>query len=187
MRDINLIPPDAVEARQKKVRIRFWVAVNLTALGVLAAAFGMVAWKARVESRTVSELDQRASELKNLNEELESLRAVRALLRREEQALGSLLDRTSACLLVTRIAETITENGWLSQMTLNHARSETQREGLLTLEGHAASYTHLARLMRDLGLLDSVEGVDLRRSSRAEAEGLNVVRFEIDCRLARGL
>ena len=70
-------------------------------------------------------------------------------------------------------------------MTRSVGRSKDGEDsGMLILEGHAGSYKHLAEWMRDLGALEWIAGVDLRRSQQTQAEGLDVIGFELECTLS---
>jgi Tfp pilus assembly protein PilN len=186
MRDINLIPPDAFEAEERSRRLRFWAAVNAAVLVVLCALYGLASWSVRVEEQAACRLDARLSELRGLSDELQSLRTERTLLGTEEEAFASLLGRTPDCSIVRTIAEVVVQEGWLTRIDLTRPVAGERGPGALTIEGHAGSFAHLARLMGDLESLDYVASVDLRRSQRGRVENLDVVTFEIACPLVGG-
>jgi len=184
MRDINLIPPDILSARRTRKRFRFWIALNLGVVGILALSVAAAFWGVRSVKATAGELDDRMSELHDRTEELDRLRAERELLGEEERALASLVDRDPDHALIRSIAGSIAGQGWLSrlEMTRSVGRGNGEDEsGFLRIEGHAGSYTHLAALMGAVDSLEWVTGVELIRSQQAQAEGLDVISFELEC------
>lgn len=189
MRNINLIPPDVLEGWRIASRIRFWIVVNVAVLVLLGAVFGISAWGAKKEKDRVWKLDHRLSELQHLTAELEGLRAERDRLGKEERALASLLDRPPDFRLVGTLAEAVVDHGWLTQVELVRPVAEAKEKtgrGNLTLRGHAGSYAHLARLMRQVGSLEYIAEVGLKSSQRVQSEGLDVIQFELECPLASG-
>ncbi|MCK4547162.1 MAG: PilN domain-containing protein [Candidatus Eisenbacteria sp.] len=190
MKNINLIPPDVQTAQQVRQRLRFWITVNIAVAGVLVCLTGLLAWNVRVEKLAAGELDTGVTGLQGLTLELEQLRDERSTLAREERALSFLLDRAPDYDLVRAVAEAVADNGWLMKMEISrYAGEQRNRErgsGRLVLEGHAGSYSHLAKLMSRLDALEYVASVDLKQSQRGQAAGVDAIQFELECLLAPG-
>jgi|GEM_PF-2122542 len=188
MRDINLIPPDTLEGHRIARRVRFWITVNLAALVLLVGVFGITAWSAHTANEALWRLDSRLAELRRLTEDLEALKSEGARLSQEEAALAALLDRTSDCRLLSTLTGAVVDDGWLTRLEFQRPVGETRANssGELLLEGHAGSYAHLARLMAKLDTLEFVAAVSLRSSQRTRAEEMDVIRFDLECPLARG-
>ena len=187
MRDINLIPPDVLLARRISGRLRLWVVLNLAVAGTLVLAIAVAFWGLRSERAKAWELDSRMAALQQWTEHLDQLRAERSTLNEEADALASFIDRYPNHHLIRTITEAAADKGWLSkiEMTRSVGRPNDGRDsGILLLEGHAGSYQHLAEWMRNLSALEWIAGVDLRSSQQVEAEGLSVIRFDLECTLA---
>ncbi len=187
MRDINLIPPDILQARRISSRLRLWIVLNLAVVGILILATAVTLWSVRSERAKAGDLDSRMAQLRQWTEHLDRLRAERSLLNEEADALASFVDRYPNHHRIRTLTEAMADKGWLNriEMTRSVGRpKDGENSGMLLLEGHAGSYKHLAEWMRDLGALEWIAGVDLRRSQQAQAEGLDVVQFELECTLS---
>ena len=89
MRDINLIPPDILQARRISSRLRLWIVLNLAVVGVLVLAMAVAFWNVRSEKAKAWGLDSRMAELRQWTEHLDRLRAERSLLNEEADTVGS--------------------------------------------------------------------------------------------------
>jgi Tfp pilus assembly protein PilN len=190
MKDINLIPPDVVETRHRQTRLRAWITADAVIFVIVALSLALSAWSVQMEKRTAGRIDSQVAELQGLTLQLEQFRSERSALAKEEQALGSLMNRTPDRDLVHAAALAIADYGWLSRMELSRSVGETREiekdGGRLILQGQAGSYNHLACLMSRLDHLDYIAGVDLKRSQRGQADGIDVIQFDLECSLVPG-
>jgi Tfp pilus assembly protein PilN len=189
MKDVNLIPPDRLEARRSREVLRFWGIVNAGAVVLLVAGLGAAAATLRAEKAALVDLDGRVAGLQELRREMGVLRAERSLLDEEAGAVRSLLDRRPDEALVRAIAGAVEDRAWLSLLELERPVSEWQKDpvpGTLKLSGQAGSYRHLARLMDSLDSLDFVSYVDLAGSEQVIVEDVEAIRFDIECGVEPG-
>jgi Tfp pilus assembly protein PilN len=125
MADINLIPGDVLEQRQRLTRLRLW-GVGVTVLLLLLPVSGLVLqhYTAGVEQR-VARLAQHRTELMQRLSQLKALRQRQQQLQARAQIIDSLYARVPLQQLFYHLATLSDEHLWLLHMQLRKAPEST--------------------------------------------------------------
>jgi Tfp pilus assembly protein PilN len=118
MDDINLIPRDVLEQRQRHVRLRLWGAVFAIALLTLTAGALILRWQVTAVAQRLAVLQQQRTQLTQRLDQLKVLHAYQQKLSAREKMINTLFTQVPLQQIFSDIAALTDEQLWLAKIEL---------------------------------------------------------------------
>jgi Tfp pilus assembly protein PilN len=195
MHRINLIPESRRLARQRRVRVRYWVGIGL---GYSAVVVAVCLWQGGLG--TGADVRAQAEELAQLDAELAQIQASQSALQPQlaEQALvlaagRSITDQPDWALLLTYLAdEVLGDQIVLNGCSLGPAQGAQRAGGpddtplVLTLTGYAKTTPDVSRFTLRLEQTGLFDRVSLTHTNREPYLDGQAIAFEVRCLMNPG-
>jgi Tfp pilus assembly protein PilN len=191
LREINLIPPDILDAVHLRRRIGIWGSVLTFSLAFI---FGLYFYQTEVvytRKSPVIAVSALESELTNKMAEIKSLKVKLEKLSQQQEVLQTIMPAHSYSALLFKLSAMMNGYTWLTQLRIDDIRKEEGRAEM-EMTGFSFSNEDLGNLLNQLSAEPLFPEVVLKYAKETDAPGwlrggsanMKLIRFQIECRLS---
>jgi Tfp pilus assembly protein PilN len=190
VRDINLIPGEIVARRQFRRHIIFWTGWLVVCLSFIWGFYCYQKYRVLAEERTIKELKQQHLNLEAKIDEIRTLKAELHELQQRQAGLNSMDVRATYSQIFAKLADTMNEQTWLTQLLIDTSPEEGT-EVVLRLTGLSLSAEELGNFLNQLSseamfekvLLQNAREYESARMGRGLRKPVRLIQFDIACNI----
>ncbi len=195
LREVNLIPPQNMERRQAARHLLLWSGCLTAALGLICCIYLVQAYALHAQKQRLNLTADIPLKLRGTREEIRRLQASQETLDRQKTVVDAITRKNrSYSLILSRLAGTMNENTWLSQLTIESG-NDKESEIRLILNGSSTSNVYLGDFINRLSADSLFRAVILRFANEGGREqappggtsrSATLINFQIECSLQKG-
>jgi Tfp pilus assembly protein PilN len=192
LRETNLIPPDILARREFLRHLFFWTACMVISLSLIWGFYFYQIYALQAKNRTLAELKQKHQHLGSKINEIRRIQEELDRMRQEQAGLGNIALPAPYSQIFAKLADTMNEATWLSQLTIDSGHEE-ESSIQLRLTGFSFSADELGNFLQQLTNEPMFKDVVLQQTrenvssqfSKGSGNAVRLMQFYIDCKISK--
>ena len=192
LRETNLIPPDILARREFLRHLFFWTACGVISLGLIWTFYFSQIYVLQAKRHTLAELKKKNQDLGTKINEIRRIQLELDRLRQEQAGLENITLGAPYSQIFAKLADTMNEATWLSQLTIDSGQEE-QSSIRLRLTGFAFSADELGNFLKQLTNEPMFKDVFLQQTrenvnsqfTKGSGKTVRLMQFNIECKISK--
>jgi len=192
LRETNLIPPEILARREFRRHLFFWTACLVISLSLIGGFYLYQICVLQAKARTLAGLKQRHHDLGSKINEIRRIQLELDRMRQEQAGLENITLGAPYSQILAKLADTMNEATWLSQLTIDSGHEE-ESSIRLRLTGFSFSADELGNFLKHLTNDPMFKDVVLQQTrenvnsqlSRGSGKTVRLMQFNIECHISK--
>jgi Tfp pilus assembly protein PilN len=207
LRETNLIPPDILARRRFLRHLFFWTACMVISVSLVGGFYFYQIYDLQAKRRTLAELKQQHQHLGSKINEIRRIQEELERMRQEQAGLENITLPAPYSHIFAKLADTMNEATWLSQLTIDSGHNEAtwlsqlsidsgheeESSIQLRLTGFSFSADELGNFLQQLTNEPMFKDVVLQQTrenvssqfSKGSGNAVRLMQFYIDCKISK--